>query len=50
MDDGAINLTEVDNNCFTIDELRVIAEHFAVPNRAELTDRADLMAAIRSRL
>ena len=38
------------NDQFSIDELRVIAAALGVPDRAQLTESADLVAAIRERI
>ncbi|TWU21886.1 hypothetical protein [Bythopirellula polymerisocia] len=35
---------------FSIDELREIARHFGVPNRAQITERETLVEAIRRRI
>ena len=41
---------QVESPEFSIDELREIARHFGVPDRAQITERVALVEAIRRRI
>jgi hypothetical protein len=47
-DDSSLTPSKLDQ--MNIDELRIVAKQLDVPDRGKITDRDDLIAAIRARL